>query len=116
MTRAAASGNRAALLLPIALLPGVAVAIGALVVVPQFVELFGQFGFELPLPTRLLLASYSWWGLAPLLTLATWAAWPNPARRGEVAVVFGSVVAGALFLFGVVACYAPIFMLARDVS
>lgn len=116
MKSAVASGNRGALLLAIALLPGIAVAIGAFMVVPQFVELFGQFGFELPLPTRLLLASYRWWGVAPLLTLATWAAWPNAAGRGEAAVVFGSVVAGALFVFGVIACYAPVFMLARDAS
>lgn len=117
LARDANAGTKRSLLqLVVALLGGIAVAFGALVVVPQFADLFEGFATDLPLPTRLLLASYRYWGLAPVLTLAVWLAWPNRVRRGEAAVVFGSLLAGALFVFGVIACYAPIFMLARDAS
>jgi hypothetical protein len=99
------------LLLGVALLPGITVALGALVVVPQYQQLFADFGTDLPATSRLLLATFRWWSIAPLLTLALWFVWPSAASRGTAAVVFGTISAAALFGFGCYGCYAPIFAL-----
>jgi hypothetical protein len=100
------------LLLLLGVTPGVVVAVGAFVVVPQFQEVFTNFGAELPFVTSLLLATFRWWGIFPVVALALWLSWPNPANRGAAAVVFGATSAAVLFLFGWYACYAPIFQLA----
>jgi len=104
------------LLLGVALLPGITIAIGALIMVPRFQQVFADLGTELPVVTRMLLVTFRWWGIAPLLTLALWAAWPRAAERGTAAVVFGSIFAAALFGFAIYGCYAPIFVLAATVS
>jgi hypothetical protein len=100
------------LLLLLGVIPGVAVAVGAFLVVPQFQEVFTNFGAKLPFVTSLMLATFRWWGISPVIALALWLLWPNPGNRGAAAVVFGAVSAVALFLFGLYACYAPIFRLA----
>ena len=91
---------------------GIVVAVGALFVVPHFQEMFENFGVTLPFTTKLLLATFRWWGFVPVITFALWALWPNPSSRGMAALVFGMSSAVLLFLFGLWAAYAPIFQLA----
>ncbi len=95
---------------------GVAVAIAAYVFEPHFQSVYEGFGAELPLPTQLLLATFRWWGLVPAMTIALWACWPNPSKRGAIALIFGSVSAVGLAIFGGLAAYAPIFMLGASQS
>lgn len=104
------------LLLFVSILPCAVVAAGALFVVPQFREVFVNFGATLPFATRLLLATFHWWGVSVIATLAVRALWPTQSDRNAAAVVFGSVTAAILFIFGVYACYAPIFQLAAVVG
>ena len=100
------------MLLVFGLIPCVFVALGALIVVPQFNEMFVNFGASMPLATRILLATFRWWGIAALITAALYYFWPTAADRGTVAVAFGVIASGVLFAFGLYACYAPIFALA----
>lgn len=97
------------------LIPCIAVSIAALFVVPRFMGILasagmaGMDGSFLPLPTRVLSATYRWWGVVVLVTLALWSVWPVAARRGKVAATFGVTASLVLFVFGVVGCYAPLF-------
>jgi sulfite exporter TauE/SafE len=95
---------------------GVIVAIVAFLLVPKFQELYAGFGAPLPMATTLLLATFRWWGMVPIYTLVLWAIWPNPAKRGMAAMIFGLSTAILLLLFGVWAAYAPIFRLGMVVS
>ena len=98
--------------LVLGLVPGLVLAVGALIVVPQFQDVFTDFGATLPLQTKVLLATYRWWGVVVLGTLGLWALWPNPSNKGAAALIFGLASAMLLFLFGAWAAYAPIFELA----
>lgn len=96
--------------------PGIAVAIGAFVTVPNFQTVFEGFGTELPNATKLLLATFRWWGIFPAVTVAFWAFWPNPAKRSMVALIFGMVSAALLSGFFLWAAYMPIFRLGAIVG
>lgn len=100
------------LLILFGVMPGLLVAIGALLVVPVFQETFVNAGVHLPLETRILLATFRWWRIVVLVTLGLWLRWPVRSRRGIVALAFGAVSAILLFQFGIWALYAPIFQLA----
>jgi type II secretory pathway component PulF len=91
---------------------GIAMAVAVYFIVPSFQEMFVNFDAKLPLATNLLLATFRWWGVVPVVTFALWALWPNPSKRGIAALVFGTVSAAVLFLFVLFALYAPIFQLA----
>jgi hypothetical protein len=100
----------------VAIAPVALVAIGALLVVPQFNVMFVNFGADLPLSTRIVLATFRWWGVLVLVVVAVWFAWPNRADRVGVAIGLSVALAAALFLFGLYACYAPVFALAAIVG
>jgi len=104
------------LFLLLGIAPGLIVTIGALLIVPQFQDVFVNFGATLPLQTRILLATFHWWGIIVLGTLGFWMFWPNPSHRGTAAMTFGLASAMLLFLFGTWAAYAPIFELAKTVG
>lgn len=104
------------ILLVVGIIPCVLVALGALLVVPQFNDVFVNFGTSIPLATRILLATFRWWGIAALITVALYFFWPTATNRGMAAAVFGAIASSVLFAFGVYACYAPIFALARIVD
>lgn len=95
---------------------GVAVAVGAFFILPNFQIVFKGFGAELPLITKLLLATFRWWGIVPLITIALWNFWPNPSKRGIVALIFGISSAGLLAGFALCAAYMPIFLLGATVG
>lgn len=88
------------------------VSVGALKVVPEFIALFEGFGAELPLGTRLLLATYRWWSVLVLAVIAFWLIRQRANQSQAPVVFFGIGSAIALFVFGVWACYVPIFGLA----
>ncbi len=102
-------------LLAIGLIPCVAVSVAAFFIVPWFMGMLasagmaGMDGSFLPLPTRILSATYRWWGVVALATVVLWLAWPVAASRGKVAATFGVSVALVLLVFGVVGCYTPLF-------
>lgn len=102
-------------LLAIGVTPCVLVSVAAFFVVPWFNSMFmatGLHGAWLPLITRALTATYRWWGVTALITVALWRPWSSEEKRGRAAVGFGLWCSLALFLFGVIGCYAPIFALA----
>lgn len=104
-------------LLALGLIPCMLVSVAALVVVPWFNSIFAAVGLRgafLPWPTRVLSATYPWWGVTALVTVELWLFWPTATRRGSVAASFGVWFSAALFVFGVVGCYAPIFALASN--
>lgn len=103
-------------LLGIALLLPTAAAIAAWFVVPQFAGVFSGLGADVPLSTRLLLASYRGWLALPLLVLAIGLAWPVAKDRMVAAILSGTVLAGLMFGFMIWACYAPIFQMAATVG
>lgn len=103
------------ILFGIALIPPTAVAIAVLFIVPQFTNMLAGFGADLPLSTRILQASYRWWLVLPVLTLAIGLSWPQPKDRAVAAVVAGTVLALSMFLFMLWACYGPIFALAAQI-
>ncbi|MGH8148116.1 MAG: hypothetical protein ACREPY_17520 [Rhodanobacteraceae bacterium] len=102
-------------LFAVGFVPSVAVSVAAFFIVPWFMGvlasagLAGMDGSFLPWPTRVLSATYRWWGIVALATLVLWLAWPVAARRGRAAATFGVTVSLVLFVFGVVGCYAPLF-------
>jgi hypothetical protein len=91
---------------------GIALAIAVFLIVPRFQDVFVNFGAKLPLATIVLLATFRWWGIVPVVTFALWALWPNPSKKGVAALVFGTVSAAVLFLYVLFALYAPVFQLA----
>jgi hypothetical protein len=91
---------------------GIALAVAAFFIVPKFQDIFVDSGAKLPLATNLMLATFRWWGFVPVVTLSLWVLWPNPAKRGVAALVFGTVSAAMLFLLLIFALYAAILQLA----
>lgn len=98
----------------------IAIAVGVNLIVPQFEEVFRNFGAELPLLTRLFIeARYAFFGL-PLLVLAAWAWTPRRTppgnERGIVALVLGIGIGVILLPLCLIAMYLPIFKLAAVVD
>lgn len=104
-------------LLAVAVMPLCLVAALALLVVPQFKPMYASFGFgaDLPLATRLLLATYHAWILIPILLAIVWVATARVPNRAPVLMVLGLLMAGGLFAFMLYSCYAPILDLANVV-
>ena len=90
------------------------VSVGALIVVPKFTALFEGFGASLPVGTLVLLATYRWWGFLVLATVVMWWYGQKAARSQVATILFGIISAFMLFVFGIWACYAPIFFLAAQ--
>ena len=107
-------GNNYAQLAIAAVLPAGAAA-WALTTVPQFAAVYTQFEADLPLGTRVLLATYRWWGLIAVTIVATWVLGERSRLKQRVVLSLGIVSGIALFFFGVWACYTPIFELAKKV-
>jgi len=99
-------------LLVFAMLPCLLIAAVAWFVIPQFQQIFRNFGANLPFATAAVLATYRWWALSALLPLALWSGWPPTRDPNAAAVMFGNLLAGAMGLLGVIALYLPIFRLA----
>lgn len=100
-------GSLVAAITPLAL-----VSAGALWVVPQYAALFGAFGEDVPLGTRVLLATYRWWWLLLPAIAGMWWYRQRGARSQGLTFAVGAISALLLFAFGSWACYAPIFDLA----
>ncbi len=90
------------------------VAAAAFWIVPQFQRMFESFGASLPLATRVLLATYQWWGMIPVGIVAAWFAGRSTRGRQAAITVFGVASAALLFVFCVWACYKPILDLASE--
>jgi type II secretory pathway component PulF len=101
-------------LLAIATLPSALVAIGVLFVVPQFTGMFETFGASLPIGTRILLATFQWWGIVPLVLTGLWMCARRATNQERVVAALGIVSAPIMFIFGLWACYQPIFDLAAN--
>jgi hypothetical protein len=101
-------------LLAVAVLFPALVSVGALEVVPKFMALFEGFGADLPLGTKLMLGTYRWWGVSVLAVIVFWFLRQRVNKSQIAVVIFGVGSAIALFVFGVWACYAPIFELAAQ--
>jgi len=99
-----------------AILPCLLVAFGALAVVPHFRGIYALMGLELPWPTRWLLATFHGWGLSAAIPVAAWMLRGRYGNRDVVALLAGVATAALLFCFGIMACYAPIYMLNRLVG
>lgn len=93
-----------------------AIAVGVNLVVPQFEDVFRNFGAETPLLTRLFVEDrYVFFGL-PLIVLAAFAWTPRRTppgnERGIVALVIGLGLGVVLLPLCLIAMYLPIFRLA----
>jgi type II secretory pathway component PulF len=102
------------------LFAAIGIAAGVNLVVPQFDDVFRNFGAELPLLTRLFVeARYTFFGL-PLIVLAAWAWTPRRTppgnERGIVALVVGLGLGVVLLPLCLIAMYLPIFKLAAGVD
>jgi uncharacterized membrane protein YhdT len=102
------------------LIAAIAIAAGVNLVVPQFEDVFRNFGAELPLLTRLFVeARYAFFCL-PLIVLAAWALTrrrtPPGNERGIVALVVGIGMGMILLPLCLIAMYLPIFRLAAMVE
>ncbi|MFD0724771.1 hypothetical protein [Lysobacter brunescens] len=89
-------------------------------VVPQFDEVYRNFGADLPWLTRALLAGrWLLFGLPVLVLLAWWltpAVPGQPNRRGLVALLVGVGLPVVLVPLVVIGLYLPIFMLGDAVG
>jgi hypothetical protein len=94
------------------------IAIGALVIAPQFARMFADFGGDLPWLTCLVVASATYWGVLPLISaIITYDLW----RRSIIARRYGSFLTITLVAFtifaiaiipvSVIALYLPVFKL-----
>ncbi len=94
------------------------VSFEALWLVPQFVELFKEFGGEIPFITKAVINSHYYWVVFPVMTMIVGV---DIVRRGELGaqyVVFseglfigGFLLALALLILSVWAAYGPILEL-----
>lgn len=101
-------------------LAAIAIAAGVNLIVPEFEDVFRNFGAELPLLTRLFVeARYAFFGL-PLIVLAAFAWTPRRTppgnERGIVALVIGLGLGVVLLPLCLIAMYLPIFRLAAAVD
>jgi len=96
------------ILLVVALLPLAGVAIGALILVPDFIPVFAPFGTSLPVSTKVLLLTYQWWGAALVVPVLLWEFPPKQRSRVPACIFAGVGLAAALSLFGWWSLYAPI--------
>lgn len=104
------------LMLGLALLLNLMLAVAIIAAVPQFDEVFRNFGAELPLATRLAVQLYPLVAALPLLIPLVWFFWPRPDSRGFAALLFS--IACVLLLsaaFGY-ALYLPILMLGAPIT
>lgn len=99
-------------LLAVAVALPACVSIGALLVVPEFIALFDGFDASLPLGTKVLLATYKWWGIVVLTVITMWWHRQRTSQSQVATLMFSIVCSVALSLYGFWACYAPIFALA----
>jgi len=97
-----------------AMLPCVLAAALVWIVVPQFQNVFKNFGSDVPMPTAVFLATYRWWALFALLPTAVWSGWPPTRNRDAAALLCGWLLAGLMLALAVIACYLPIFRLANS--
>jgi hypothetical protein len=101
-------------ILRIALLWLALVWVAALVVVPYFARIFDEFDATLPWQTRILLASYKWWGVAPLAIAVAWYVSKNTPGRSRLACACAFGLGAVLTLFGIWACFSPIIALGSE--
>ena len=89
-------------------------------VVPQFDEMYRNFGAELPWLTRMLLAGRWLLFALPVVALLAWRLTPTvpgqPNKRGLVALLVGVGLPLVLVPLVVIGLYMPIFMLADTVG
>ena len=106
--------SRKFVLFAFSVVPPLAVALLALLVVPRFQGVFRSFNANLPLETQLLLASYQWWAVLPLVAAAL--AWHYRGSVEHLArlLVASCVLSFLLFLFAGFSCYSPIIRLAAE--
>jgi type II secretory pathway component PulF len=104
------------LLLAFGVVAPLAVSMYVLFMVPRYREVWASFGAELPISTKMLLATFQWWGLLALLSVAIWWLWPTRDNRSSAAAIFGCVLSAILFLFCLFACNAAVSALADAAS
>lgn len=93
-------------------------ALVATFVVPQFDEVFKNFGAVLPMPTMLVSKFYGLTWFLPLLPIALWfgwLGWPAPHKRGRVAALVALAIPVIGFPFLIFALYLPVFGLAATI-
>lgn len=104
--------TRTTVLALMAVVPVVLVAGLALLFVPHFREVFDAFGSELPLATRILLATYPWFGLLALfVAILAWQLRRNAEHLARL-VIAAWIASFLLFGIALAACYMPIFRIA----
>jgi len=86
-----------------------------LYVIPQFSQVFANFGAELPLITRFVISYYWLIWLLPILAFCTWRFWPNNRRRNVVIGIICIVTPVLVVPTIVIAMYLPIYSLEATV-
>ncbi len=106
------------------LITGIVVASAGVIasqwLVPYFMDVFENFGAELPALTRLFVYGHGFLWVAPLIVPVA-SAWvplrtPEDRRRGIVALLLGVAVGVLLPMLCLFAMYLPIFKLAAIVD
>ena len=103
---------------------GVFVAVGGVaavnLILPNFEEVFRNFGAELPWFTRMFVEGRHLLWLLPLLVPAIALFVPerraDDRRRGATGLVLGIAIGVLLPMLGLMACYLPIFQLGAVVG
>jgi type II secretory pathway component PulF len=92
------------------------IAIGALVIAPQFARVFAGFRGDLPWLTRILVASATYWGVLPLISaIIVYDLWRriNLSRRYKmfltITLVIFSIFAIAIIPVSVIVLYLPVY-------
>jgi type II secretory pathway component PulF len=102
-------------LLGVGLLGAIVAPLMAHIIVPQFNEVFRNFGAELPFFTKLLVRGYPALWLLPIAVLAAWFRWPRREFRAVAACLIGALSAALFVPVMIVAVYLPIFKLAATI-
>jgi type II secretory pathway component PulF len=98
-----------------AMLPPVLACLMAFQVVPQFADVFRNFGAELPWLTWFLVR-YTWFVVVwPLIVVAVALAWHGDARRTVNMVAISGIGSFVLFATVMAAMYLPIFKLSATI-
>ena len=105
-------------LFTIGLIGALLTALIATFVVPQFDEVFRNFGAALPLPTLIVSRFYALAWFLPLFPLALWfgwLGWPAAHKRRRVAAWVALAIPAIGFPLLIFALYLPIFGLAATI-
>lgn len=110
-TKAETGKRRSRTRLVIGLLCSIVAAAIPVAATPGFLSVAQSFGIELPVIARLFVDHGAVFWVLPVLVLLAWFKWPNPKRRGLIAMLIGMLALAVIAPIAFFVLYLPVLQL-----